>query len=135
MTGVSLLHIYILELWALFTYPREGLSCQKANFPSRSKSVDRLMYSLILRMTNYTSNLGERDTLERNPFLFSCGCFILSHVLIIAGFLRTINTCLFPGQIINWLIYEVTPRYLHTDAGMHAGQLRHVCSCSLNTAC
>ena len=70
---------------------------------------------------------------ESIAVFFSCGCFLLSWVLITGGFLRNINTRLFPGQKIKWLICVLTVRYQHT--GMHAGQLRHVCSCSLKAAC
>lgn len=71
--------------------------------------------------------------LEESIAVFLRGCFLLSCVLIREGFLRNINTRLFPGQKIKWLICVLTVRYQHT--GMHAGQLRHVCSWSLKAAC
>lgn len=75
-------------------------------------------------------------------FTFLYVCFLFSHVLIIAGPLRNINTRLFQNQKTKWLISGLWLCVLiactlstHTDAGMHVGLLRHVCSCMLKGAC
>lgn len=121
----------------LFTYPGDELSCQKLIYPpdlvqiSSQGCVKSNPQDYILNI-----KLGrKRHAGEESISVFLCGCFLLWHVLITVRFLRNINTRLFPGQKIKWLICVLSVRYPHTDAGMHAGQLRHVGSCSLKAAC
>lgn len=133
MIGMSLLHIYIFE--RSFTSPWDKLSCQKLIWPPDLKHLTGLCKIEPSRwhFPHQTWETTAHSRGIRRRFL--CGCLILSHVLIIAGFLRNINTCLFPGQKIKWLIDVLTLCYLHTDAWMRVGQPRHVCSCSPRAAC
>lgn len=132
----------------LFTSPRDELSCQKLISPPDSNQFTGLCkiqpsgWHIKHQAWGKKNNKKKNGVLERNLsqdflFFFLCGCFSLSQVLITAGVLRNINTRLFQGQKIKWLISVLTVRYphTHTDAGMHAGQLRHVCSCSLIAPC
>lgn len=52
---------------------------------------------------------------------------MISHVLVITGLLRNIDSRLSPVQKIKWLISEVTECYPHRDVR----QLRRIPSCSL----
>lgn len=116
----------------LFTYPADELSCQKLISPqdlnqfAKSYPQDDILNIKLWR---------KQHAGEGSITVFLCGYFLLSRVLITVRFLRNINTLLFPGQKIKCLICVLTVRYPHTDARMHAGQLRHVCSCSLKAAC
>ena len=140
----------------LFTSPRDELSCQKLISPPDSNQFTGLCkiqssgWHIKHQAWGKKNNKKNRRAGEESIagfsfffflvfFFFLCGCFSLSQVLITAGVLRNINTRLFQGQKIKWLISVLTVRYphthTHTDAGMHAGQLRHVCSCSLIAPC
>lgn len=113
----------------LFTSPRDELSCQKLISPPDPNQF-RGLCKIQPSGWHIKHQAWEKTARWRGIyrsfffFFFLCGCFSLSHVLFTAGFLRNINTRLFQGQKMKWLISVLTVR---THTHTHTLRCRDAC--------
>lgn len=129
----------------LFTSPRDELSCQKLISPpdpNQFRGLCKIQPSGWHIKHQAWEKTARWRGIYRRFFFFFFFYVAASHYrmsLSQQGFWETSTLACskarkWNGLSLCWL-YAHTRTHTRSDAGMHAGQLRHVCSCSLIAPC